>query len=51
MSDTKLVKVSLKTNDMIDEISKKRKEAGEFNRTKQDVIAEAIQSLHKKECK
>jgi len=36
---------------MIDEISAKRKKKGEFNRTKQDVIAEAINNLHKKECK
>lgn len=51
MNETKLVKVSISTNKLIDEISSKRKKAGEFNRTKQDVIAEAILALHKKECR
>jgi hypothetical protein len=48
---TRVVKVSEKANDMLTEISKKRKADGSLVRTKQDILAELIQSLHKKECK
>jgi len=45
----------VKLNDNIDrllsDISKKRKDKGSLNSTKQAIVHELIMSLHKKECK
>ena len=48
---SKLVKVTPQTNELLDKLSEKRKEEGAFIRTKQDIVAEAVQALYKKEVK
>jgi len=45
------VKVTSKTDSMLSELSKVRKESGELIRTKQDIVAELVLSLYKKELK
>ena len=47
----KQVKVTPSTDEMIEKLSKQRKEKGAFNRSKQDIVAEAVESLFKKEVK
>ena len=46
---TKVVKVSVQTDKLLTELSKKRKEAGSLVRTKQDILSEAITALYKRE--
>ena len=45
------VKVTQSTSDLLDELSVKRKAEGSFIKSKQDIAAEAIQALYKKEVK
>ena len=46
---SKLVKITPQTNALLDKLSEKRKEEGAFIRTKQDIVAEAVQALFKRE--
>lgn len=43
--------ISKKANEQLIEISKSRKERGELVKNKQDILAEAINNIHKKEVK
>jgi hypothetical protein len=43
------VKVNPSTDDMLNKLSEKRKREESFIRTKQDIAAEAIAALYKKE--
>ena len=45
------VKVSENTSRQLTDLSKKRKDERSLIRTKQDIVADAIDKLHKKECK
>jgi len=45
------VKTNKRTSDLLTELSKTRKDNCAMNRTKQDIIAELVESAHKKECK
>lgn len=45
------VKVHQTTDQMLSELSKKRKHESSFIRTKQDIVGEAILALYKKEMK
>ena len=45
------VKITISTDKMLNELSAKRKNADELVRTKQDIAAEAIAVLYKKEMK
>lgn len=45
------IRVTPKIDDMINEISSKRKENHDFNKSKKDVVAEAITVLYKREIK
>tara|TARA_R110002020_G_scaffold475890_1_gene713789 strand:- start:44126 stop:44272 length:147 start_codon:yes stop_codon:yes gene_type:complete len=47
----KQVKLNDNVNTKLDEIAKKRSEAGELNSTKQAIIHELVLALHKKEIK
>lgn len=47
----KIVRISDKTSEMLDKLSEKRKEENAFVRTKQDLVAEAVIQLYKKEIK
>ena len=45
------LKVSPVTDNQLTELSKKRKAEHAVSRSKQDIAAEAVAALHKKECK
>jgi len=45
------VKTSERTSKLLTELSNKRKEEHSLNKTKQDIIAELVETAHKKECK
>ncbi len=47
----KYIKIEDKTDGLINELSNKRKSEGSLIKTKQAIVAEAIQALHKKEFK
>lgn len=47
----RVVKVTEQTDALLTELSQKRKSEGALVRTKQDIVAEAIQALYKKEMK
>lgn len=51
MTGLKQVQFSKKTNLQVEEIKAKRFENGECNYKKKDITADAIDMLHKKECK
>jgi hypothetical protein len=45
------IKLTEKHNTMLNEISQKRKKAGELVNQKQQIVYEAIEKVHKRECK
>ena len=45
------VDMSIQTNEMLDEIVKKRKALGHLVSTKKGVVAESVTVIHKRECK
>lgn len=47
----KQIKIEDSVNDLLDQLSAKRKEEGSFIKTKQDIVKELVLSLAKKELK
>ena len=45
------VKTNEKTTKQLTDLSKKRKNEHALNKSKQDIVAELIDTAHKKECK
>jgi hypothetical protein len=45
------VKTNERTSKLLTELSNKRKEGHSLNKTKQDIVAELVETAHKKECK
>ena len=48
---SEVVRVKPNTDKMLDELALKRKESHAFIKSKQDIVAEAVMALHKKEMK